>query len=298
MSGRYLDTRFWPVCITNAMSLRRSVLSRRRIGQDPELSQEPITKHLEMNAAPEVAIREVDLEIQAQLPLPEYGHSVGEHDGFVNIVGHQEGRWTVPLNEVVDKLLHSHPRKRIQGSERLVEQQEPGVAHKGSSKGHPLRLSAGQRLWPRPRVVCEADFGECSHRLLVAGSISRKPQHNVPPDTLRGDEAWLLEHHRPGFGHPDHTDINTVETGQNTKQSSLPSPGLTKNGYGLPGCNCEPKIVENYSLAESLGGSRHLDRRWTCPRHAHRADPTVARHGNSTFSRTRTIKSMRIPRIA
>jgi hypothetical protein len=57
-------------------------------------------------------------------PAAHHGHPVTEQDGLLDVVGHEDDRDAVLLPDVQQELVHALPGDRIQGTERLVHQQQ------------------------------------------------------------------------------------------------------------------------------------------------------------------------------
>ncbi len=60
--------------------------------------------------------------------LAEQHDAVGEHECFIDVVGDEEDRGRLDAVDVEQEVLHGEPGERIQGSERLIEDEHAGVA--------------------------------------------------------------------------------------------------------------------------------------------------------------------------
>ncbi len=69
-------------------------------------------------------------------------HPVGDGDGFVDIVGHQQHTETLFAPKIEQQLAHAEPGERIQRAERLVEQQQLRLGHQRPRQRNTLRLTA------------------------------------------------------------------------------------------------------------------------------------------------------------
>ena len=83
--------------------------------------------------------------------LVEDEHPVGQRERLVDVVGDEQDRRLVALPELGDEGVHLDPGQRVQRAERLVEQQQVGLADQGAGQRHALRLPAGQRAAARRR---------------------------------------------------------------------------------------------------------------------------------------------------
>ena len=64
----------------------------------------------------------------------------------------------MPRPQLDDQLVHLDPGQRVEGAERLVEQQQVGLADQGAGQRDPLGLTAGQRQRPGVVLLGEADL--------------------------------------------------------------------------------------------------------------------------------------------
>ena len=100
----------------------------------------------------------------------ENQHPVGQRDGFIDIVGHEQHAEAVLAPEVKQQRAHAQPGQRVEGPERLVEQQQVWLGDQRAGQRNPLRLTAGQRQRPHLGAVGEADVGQ---RTIGAGHAPR-----------------------------------------------------------------------------------------------------------------------------
>ena len=84
-------------------------------------------------------------------PVVQHAQAVAEELGLVEVVGDQHRRDTDLAAELRELQPEPPPRELIHGGERLVEQQDPGVARERPRERHPLALPA--RELRRPGVL-------------------------------------------------------------------------------------------------------------------------------------------------
>ena len=86
----------------------------------------------------------------------EHEHPVGEQDRLVDVVGDQQDRGPVAGAQLLDEGVHPHPGQGVEGAERLVEQQQLGLADQRPGQRRPLGLAARQGLGPVVLVAGQA----------------------------------------------------------------------------------------------------------------------------------------------
>ena len=96
--------------------------------------------------------RQVDEHLVLE-PAGAVGHhqdAVGDVDGLLHVMGHEQDREPVRLPDAGEQLLHQEPRLRVERPERLVHEQDPGPVAERPGDGHALLHPA--RELPRVRV--------------------------------------------------------------------------------------------------------------------------------------------------
>ena len=78
----------------------------------------------------------------------EHDDPVGQLEGLVDVVGDQQHRGGLGLVDVQEQVLHLHPGQGVQRAERLVEQQDAGVAGQGPGQRGALGHAAGDLAGP------------------------------------------------------------------------------------------------------------------------------------------------------
>ena len=102
----------------------------------------------------------VDAQVDGEPPLAQHEDAVGQGDRLVDLVGDEQHGRAVAEEQLAHEVLHLDPGEGVEGGERLVEQQQLGLAHQGAGERHPLRLAARQGGRPGAGVVGEPDLVE------------------------------------------------------------------------------------------------------------------------------------------
>ena len=155
------------------------------------------------------------------------GHAVGDGERLLLVVRDVERRDPELELDAADLLAELHPHLRVQGRQRLVEKQDPGLDRERSGKRDSLLHAAGQLMRiPLPRIS-EADQLEQIGHALAPLRLALSPDLQPVLDVLLGghvrEQAVGLEHHAhvaPVWGHPrkvlpvddDPTRVRAIET--------------------------------------------------------------------------------------
>jgi hypothetical protein len=127
---------------------------------------------------------------------PEKHDAVGEVEGFLDVVSDQQDGGRFGGVDLQQQVLHLEAGERVEGAERLVEQEHPWAAGKGAGEGDSLRHTAGDLSWSAPGGDVEADerqkLGDPTGPDLLR-CASWQPECDVLGQGPPGQEAWLLE---------------------------------------------------------------------------------------------------------
>ncbi len=152
-------------------------------------------------------------------------HPVGQRDGFVDVVGHEQHTEAVLTPEVEQQRAHAQPGQRVERAERLVEQQQVRLGHQRTGQRNPLRLTTGQRQRPHLGAVGEADVGQ---RTVGAGLLLglRQPAAGQPVDHIGAhvpprEQPRFLERQRRCAGHRTVAGVIGGQSGQHPKHRRL-----------------------------------------------------------------------------
>jgi hypothetical protein len=189
------------------------------------------------------------------------------------------------LAQVDDERVHGEPGQGVQGTERLVEQQQVRLANQRSGKGDTLCLAAGQRAWPGVGVVGELNLGQ---RLLGERTVVTPPtqaEYDVAPHLAPGQQSWLLErdgHRAVHVGPPVHFG---VETGEHPQQRGLPRAAAAEQCHELARPDPEVQPCQHFPVTEAFGEPADLDGQ-------------AFRHRRALLSMSRTSASVTSPSTA
>ena len=151
--------------------------------------------------------------------------------------------------------VHLDPGQRVQRAERLVEQQQVGLADQRPGQRDPLGLAAGQRQRPGVALLGEADLRRASRRPARArlraraalssasATLSRDPRHG----SSRG--SWKATDVRPVD--LDLAGGRRVEAGQAAQQR-----GLAASRCGRAGRRTRRARMSRSTLAQHVGARR------------------------------------------
>ena len=85
---------------------------------------------------------QIDAPVQGDPPAGEHHHAVREQDRLVDVVGDVQHRHVPAGPQFVQQPVHLEPGQRVERAERLVEQEEVGLADQGAGQRDPLCLTA------------------------------------------------------------------------------------------------------------------------------------------------------------
>ena len=105
--------------------------------------------------------------ICSSLPLPHDADPVRHGQGFLLVVGDEQGRGAEPLLQRADLLPQLQPDLGVQRGQRLVEQQYPGLDGQRPGQRDALLLAAGQLVRVLPGLG-----GQPDHVQQVAGPLA------------------------------------------------------------------------------------------------------------------------------
>ena len=121
--------------------------------------------------------------------------------------------------------MHAQPRQSVEGAERLVGQEQLGLARQGPGERDALLLSSGECAWEVSFAARETHVLQSRGRTGVC-SPAAKPQGHVRHDRRPGQKARVLEEHRACTGNRDLTLAENVgvKAGESAQQSALTRP--------------------------------------------------------------------------
>ena len=233
-----------------------------------------------------------DLQLLVQAAVAEHDHSVGELQGFVDVVRDDQDGRPVPTVQLADETVHPDARERIEGPERLVEQHELRLPNERPSEGDPLRFAPGQGQRPGVGVIRHPDLAQRGHR-LGATFCPRQADRHVAPDLMPRQEPWFLEHDRTQLGNLDAPLGDRIEARERPQQGGLAATTASDQGHELRIVDGEVESVQDDVIAEGAtqppdldGGHRAARLRGSCRQRSRR------------HSAVRTTRSVARPRSA
>jgi hypothetical protein len=129
---------------------------------NPQLRQQPGAPLRHGDGLPAPWLINVNPLIEANPPAVEHEHAVGEQDRLVDVVCHQQHRWSQLGDQATQQCVHLHAGEGVKGSERFVEKEEAGFTGQGPRHGDPLCLTPRQGERPGPFQAGQAHVGERS----------------------------------------------------------------------------------------------------------------------------------------
>ena len=180
----------------------------------------------------------------------------------------------------VEQRLHLQSGERVQGAERLVEQQQIRFTDQGASDRDSLGLPTGQLRGPRALAAGEAHLRQRRRRALPYA----RPGH-AERDVLRDPLPWqqpvLLEDDRQAAGHPPVAGRVRVEAGEDAQQCGLARAAATEQRDHLAAGDRQVDAVEHNRVAEGTPDPSRADYVAVNPR----------RHARVLLSRMRSTTS-------
>jgi hypothetical protein len=197
-------------------------------------------------------------------------------------VGDHEHRLGVGLAapELDELRLEAGPGEGVEGTERLVEQEDPRADGEGPGDRCPLGHAARHLVRSLVAMGPEADSGEVALGHLVAPRlrpVAPSGPHRLPDvglDAQPGQERVALEHHGPirsGPGHrltveEGHAGIGRHQAADDVEQRRLAAARVTDERHELPGLDGEVDAPQHVLAGEPLLDPSDLERHW-CPFH-------------------------------
>ncbi len=134
-----------------------------------------------------------------QAPLAEDRHPLAQRHGLGLIVGDIDGGCAQAVVEAADFALQLAAQGGFQVRERLIEEEEFGLADQGPAQGDALPLSAGELTGAAVQEVVDAQRGgggaDAAFDLRLGGPPQGEAEGEVAPDRQVGIERAVLEDH-------------------------------------------------------------------------------------------------------
>ena len=215
---------------------------------DAELGEQLRPEPGERRVGLRAATVEVDPRVVAYDAVVEHDDPVGQDDRLVDVVGDEQDGRLVHLAELAQQRVHPDPGQRVEGAERLVGEQELGVADERAGQRRALLLTAGELVGPGLLAAGEADLGERLHAAL--GGVGRtQAEGDVVEDALPRQQPGVLEDDRHLLRDLDAAGAGdaAVEAGERAQQGALARAAAAEQGHELAGRDVEVEAVEHAS---------------------------------------------------
>jgi hypothetical protein len=195
--------------------------------------------------------RQRDVDIGGDPAVRQHQHAIRQQDRLVHVMRHQQRGGQMRAPQIGDQPVHADPRQRVQGRERLVQQQQARLAHQGAGEGHALRLTARQRRGPRIKMALQPHLAQ--RRLGPATRIApAQTQRHVAPHLLPRQQTRLLERHRHRVGQRDpRIRRRRVQARKRAQQRRLARSAAAQQGRERPRRQIEVERVEHRVRAEA-----------------------------------------------
>src|SRR4051812_49327114 len=168
--------------------------------------------------------RDVDAEVlgHAAGPRGEEHDPVAEARGLAHVVGDEQDRLARRLPDPLQLVVEHVARHRIERTERLVHQQDLGVAGERPGEGRPLAHAARElvRLAPSERRELHhvQELGDARPTVRLGDSLQLQRQVDVLLDGEPREQGRLLEHERRLAGAMDGATCWGLEAGDEVQQ--------------------------------------------------------------------------------
>src|SRR5690606_18252216 len=172
------------------------------------------------------------------------GDPVAEPEGLLEVVGDEDHRAALLVVQPGHLLLHVAPDQRVEGAERLVEEEDLRVDGEGAGQADGLLLAAGQlggqALLHARQAALGDDLGGLLAAFGLAHALDLQAVGDVVEDGAVRQQAEVLEHHggavpaqfaQPGLVHGEHV----LAVDGDGARGRLDEPGQAAHQGGLAG---------------------------------------------------------------
>ena len=122
----------------------------------------------------------------------QHQHPVGQRERLVHVVRDQQHRGLVMRPQPEHQAVHGDRGQRVQRAERLVQQEQAGLADQRPGQGRPLGLAAGQGQRPGARPGRPGRPRPARRGPPPSGSPARSPRHTLAQTRRQGSSrgSW------------------------------------------------------------------------------------------------------------
>ena len=251
---------------------------------------------------------DVHARVEREVAVTEHEHAVGEQDGLVDVVRHEQHCGPVAVAQPPQQRVHPDPRQGVERTEGFVEQEQLRLAHHRAGERDTLRLAARKRLRPVALVSREADLVERGAPRGRVLSCAAQSEHHVVEHARPWQEPRVLEHD----GAPRrylHLPFDAgIEAREGAQQGGLARTAAAEQRDELAGAQLEVDTVEDGAIAvppvevatpcDDGRGGRNRERVLRVPGALRERGQGVDRHASAFRSMARTSASESRPRSA
>ncbi len=183
------------------------------------MAQKAATEHLKV-AIDLARSGQTDHLFCGDAALLQHEDPIGERDGLVHIVGHEQHGRIVGAPQLQHQFVHLDAGQGVERRKGLIQQQEFGFADQGPRERRPLRLAPRQRGGPGFDPVAQAHLAQGCFR-PAADIAAAKAQSHIAPHPLPRHQPGVLEHHGPRLWHSDLIRRRRIEARQGAQKRGL-----------------------------------------------------------------------------
>ena len=208
----------------------------------------------------------LDRQVERQPAVLQHQHAVGEGHRLDHVVGDQHRGEPLARPDPGQEVVHLHAGQRVEGAERLVEEEQPRPADQGAGQGHALPLPAGEHRRPVAGPVGEADVGQRPLGPPAPARVPRDP--HVAHHPLPGQQPRVLEQHaHAGRQADDRLAVEQqpaggrrLQPGEQAQERALAAARAPDDRHEPAGRDGEVDPLEHGPVAEALDHAIEPDR--------------------------------------
>ena len=208
-------------------------------------------------------IDDLDGIVLQQLALMQNCDAVGDRRRLIAVMRNEHDGGRQGGADVGDQLVHVGAQRRVEGAERLVEQQHLGFGRERSRNCDPLLLAARQFLNGSFSVTSQLHHLEILFRVRASGSPAH-PRHAlgerdiVEHTEVRKQQGALKNHAHAAFLRHEARNIRSIhqnlaagdeiESGHDPQNRALARPARPEDRGARPRRHLERDVVERRSV--------------------------------------------------
>ena len=108
------------------------------------MAQDGAFEACELHRAALARPRRIDRDVMRDAALLDHEHTIGQRNGFRDVVRHKDRRKALVAPDALQEPLHRDAGQGIERAERLVESEQAGLADERARQRHALLLPARQ----------------------------------------------------------------------------------------------------------------------------------------------------------